>query len=64
MAEGRALADIDEDYFFSVPQIAEDESAFIMLVSLRADYYAARGDEENAKKWEGRLEELRAYIPQ
>ena len=64
VAEGRALADIDEDYFFSVPQIAEDESAFIMLVSLRADYYNAKGDGANAAKWEERREELRAYIPQ
>ena len=62
VAEARALADLYEDYFFSVQQIAEDESAVIMLVSLRADYYAARGDEENAKKWGDRLESINSDI--
>lgn len=51
IASGTPIADIPEDMFFSVPQVAEDEPAFIMLVSLRADYFAARGDEANAKKW-------------
>lgn len=55
---GTPIEGIEEDLFFSVPQIAEYEPAFIMLVSLRADYYAARGDEENAKKWSDRLESI------
>ena len=55
---GTPIEGIEEDLFFSVPQIAEYEPAFIMLVSLRADYYAARGDEENAKKWGDRLESI------
>ena len=59
---GTPIEGIEEDLFFSVPQIAEDESAFIMLVSLRADYYAARGDEENAKKWGDRLESINSDI--
>ncbi len=56
--EGTPIEDIEEDFFFSVPQIAEDEPAFIMLVSLRADYYAAIGDDSNAKKWGDRLESI------
>lgn len=55
---GTPIESIEEDLFFSVPQIAEYEPAFIMLVSLRADYYAARGEEENAKKWSDRLESI------
>lgn len=55
---GTPIEGIEEDLFFSVPQIAEYEPAFIMLVSLRADYYAARGEEENAKKWSDRLESI------
>ena len=57
--------DIEEDLFFSVPQIAEDEPAFIMLVSLRADYYAAKGDGKSAEKWSARLRQLiDDYAPQ
>ncbi len=59
---GTPIEGIEEDLFFSVPQIAEYEPAFIMLVSLRADYYAARGDEENAKKWGDRLESINSDI--
>lgn len=56
---GTPIAQIDEKLFFDVPQIAEDEPAFIMLVSLRAEYFAARGDEEAARMWSERLEQLK-----
>ena len=56
--EGTPIEDIDENLLFSVPQISEDESAFIMLVSLRADYYGAKGDTQNAGMWGERLREL------
>ena len=63
--EGTPIEDIEEDLFFSVPQIAEDEPAFIMLVSLRADYYAAKGDGKSAEKWSARLRQLiDDYAPQ
>ena len=63
--EGTPIEDIEEDFFFSVPQIAEDEPAFIMLVSLRADYYAAKGDGKSAEKWSARLRQLiDDYAPQ
>ena len=55
LAEGARLEDIDGAMLFDVPQIMEDEPAFIMLVSLRADYFKAKGDEKNAAKWQERL---------
>ena len=58
LAEGTSLSDIDEGLLFSVPQIADDEPAFAMLVSLRAEYFAAKGDELNARKWRERSETL------
>lgn len=65
LSEGTPIESIDEDFFFSVPQIAEDEPAFIMLISLRADYYSAKGDEKSAEKWSARLQQLMAdYSPQ
>ena len=59
IACGIPIEEIDEKTFFSVPQIPEYEPAFIMLVSLRADYYAAKGEEENAKKWSERFAGLK-----
>lgn len=59
LSEGMTIEQVDEELFFSVPQIMESEPSFIMLVSLRADYYAAKGEEENAKKWGDRLESLK-----
>lgn len=64
LSEGKKLEDIDEELLYSVPQLAEDDAAFIMLVSLRADYYRVRGDEENAAKWEQRLSQLKEYLPE
>ncbi len=64
LSEGKKLSDIEEDLLFSVPQIQEDDAAFIMLVSLRADYYKARGDEEKSSLWSSRLEDLRQYLPE
>lgn len=58
LAEGTPLSDIDEELLFSVPQIPDDEPAFAMLVSLRAEYYSAVGDQPNAQKWRDRLETL------
>lgn len=59
LSDGTPIGQIDEKLFFDVPQIMEDEPAFIMLVSLRADYYDAKGDEESAGKWSQRLERLK-----
>lgn len=56
--EGAPIEDIEENLLFSVPQISEDEPAFIMLVSLRADYYGAKGDTQNAGMWGERLKNL------
>lgn len=64
VAEGVPLAEIDENLLFDVPQIAEDEQAFIMLVSLRADYYAAKGDEKKENFWKERFSELKEYLPE
>ncbi len=65
VAEGTPLASVAEESLFSVPQVAECEPAFIMLVSLRADYYAAKGDGENAAKWSSRLQYLlQEYMPE
>ncbi len=60
---GENLADIPEDYFFSVPQLPEDDLNFIMLTRIRYEYYFARGDEEEAQKYLSRYNELACYLP-
>ena len=50
---------IDESLLFDLPQIAEDEEAFISLTELRYEYFKAVGDEEQAKKYKRRFEELK-----
>lgn len=58
LAEGTPLDEMDEQLLFSVPQIADDEPAFAMLVALRAEYYATKGDSVNESKWRDRAEQL------
>ncbi len=59
LAEGTPIEALDEELLFSVPQIAEDRPAFIMLVCLRAEYYASKNDLVNAEKWRQRYEQLK-----
>lgn len=57
--EGKPIAEIDEKLLFDLPQIREDDFSFISLCELRAEYFTAKGDEENAEKWRVRFEELK-----
>ncbi|MBQ9485961.1 MAG: hypothetical protein IJU83_03890, partial [Clostridia bacterium] len=60
---GKTPAEIDEKYFFDVPQLAEDDLNFIMLLSARYDYYLDKKDYENAKRITDRLLSLLDYVP-
>lgn len=56
---GQSIKDIDTALLFNLPQIREDDPAFISLCELRAEYFEALGDEEEAKKHRSRLEQLK-----
>lgn len=56
---GKPIAEVDEKLLFDLPQIQEDEPAFISLTELRAEYFAAKGDTENAQKYKSRFEQLK-----
>lgn len=56
---GKPIAEVDEKLLFNLPQIQEDEPAFISLTELRAEYFAAKGDQENAQKYKSRFEQLK-----
>ncbi|MCQ2387656.1 MAG: hypothetical protein MJ066_04350 [Clostridia bacterium] len=61
---GKTPSEIDEKYYFDLPQISEDRLNFILLLDARYSYYLDKGDYENAKKVSERLLSLEDYIPQ
>ena len=62
--EGTALKDIDKSLLFGLPQLPEDDINFIVLTQLRYEYFSAVGDEEQAKAYLGRYNELKQYLPE
>lgn len=60
---GKPVGQLDRSLLFDLPQIREDDPAFISLCELRAEYLKATGDEEGAKEQLQRFEELKSdYI--
>ncbi len=59
IAEGTPIKDVNKRLLFSLPQICEDEPAFISLLELRAKYCKAVGDEINAESYMRRFEYLK-----
>ena len=57
--QGKNIEEVDEKLLFDVPQIEEDDLSFISLTELRCEYFKAKGDTENAEKWQTRFEELK-----
>ena len=60
---GKTPAEIDERLYFDLPQLAEDDLNFAMLLSARYDYYLDKKDYENAKKVSERLLSIIDYLP-
>ena len=60
---GKSPSEIDGSLYFDLPQLAEDEPNFIMLLNARYAYYIDKGDTENAKKVSDRLMGLLDYMP-
>ena len=56
---GKPIKEVDEKLLFDLPQIQEDDQAFISLTELRYEYFKAKGDTENALLWKNRFEELK-----
>lgn len=57
--KGKPIGEIDEKLLFDLPQIREDDTSFISLCELRAEYFTAKEDYENAEKWRTRFENLK-----
>ena len=56
---GKPIEEVDEKLLFDSPTIPEDDESFISLCELRAEYFTAKGDSENAEKWRTRFEKLK-----
>ena len=56
---GKPAEQLDKKLLFGVPQIREDDPAFISLTELRYEYFKGKGDEAEAQKYKERLEDLK-----
>lgn len=63
MYSGKTPAEVDEKYYFDLPQLAEDDPTFMMLLNARYNYYLDKGDYAKAKQALSRLLSLEEYMP-
>lgn len=62
LSQGSTFSQIDEKWYFDLPQLCEDEPLFAVMLDLRYRYYLDKGDMENAAKQLNRLSSLQAYF--
>ncbi len=60
---GKTPCEIDENFYFDLPQLPEDDINFIMLLNARYNLYLDKKDYKNAKKCIDRLLTLLDYMP-
>ena len=60
---GKTPGEIEEGYYFNLPQLPEDDLYFSILLNSRYCYYLDKGDFENAKKVASREEMLAENMP-
>lgn len=61
--EGKSFLEIDEGYYFGLPQLCEDEPLYAVLLDLRYRYYLEKGEMEKAADCLNRLALNEAYLP-
>ena len=64
LSEGKSFSEIDEKYYFDLPQLPEDEPMYAMTLDLRYRYYVEKGDMKNAADCLNRLAASAQYLPQ
>lgn len=63
LAEGKSFSQIDEGYYFDLPQLCEDEPLYAVLLDLRYRYYLEKGKMEKAADCLNRLALNEEYLP-
>lgn len=61
--EGKSFSEIDETYYFDLPQLCEDEPLFAVMLDLRYRYYLDKGEFEKAADCLNRLAAAQSYLP-
>lgn len=60
---GESFAQIEEELYYGVPQLAEDEPLFAVMLDLRYRYHLEREEFEKAASNLNRLASLQEYLP-
>jgi len=60
---GKTPSEVDENLYFDLPQLPEDNPCFAMLLSARYAYYLDKEDYDNAKKMVDRMMSIVDYMP-
>ncbi len=61
--EGKSFAEIEEKYYFDLPQLCEDEPLYAVMLDLKYRYYLEKEDYERAADSLNRLASAQAYLP-
>lgn len=62
LAEGKSFSEIDEKFYFDLPQLPEDEPMYAIILDLRYRYYLERGETERAADCLNRLASAQPYL--
>ncbi len=62
--EGKSYGEIDENLYFDVPQLAEDQPLFVVMLDLRYRYYLDKGEFIKASDCLNRLAQASEYLTQ
>lgn len=62
LCEGKSFLEIDEELYFSAPQLCEDEPLYAVMLDLKYRYFLEKGDMEQAADCLNRLAKLQEYL--
>ena len=62
LSEGKSFSEIDEKYYFDLPQLCEDEPLYAVILDLRYRYYLEKGNFEKAADCLNRLALNEEYL--
>ena len=60
---GKSFAELDESTYYNVPQLAEDDPMYAVMLDLRYRYHLEKGDLERAADCLNRLAQAQEYLP-
>ena len=60
--EGKSFSEIEERWYFDLPQLCEDEPLFAVMLDLKYRYYMEKGNVENARSCLERLTSIQGYL--